>query len=69
VFGLRMLAVKKSMNLSAARSPAAATIAGTSIVFAAGSRIATAVGQGWVDHSGKSIRLRNNLTGGKGRYH
>ena len=41
MFGLRMLAVKKSMNLSAARSSAAATIAGTSIAPATGSRMAT----------------------------
>jgi hypothetical protein len=43
VFGLRMLAVKKSMNRRVARSPAAATIAGTGIGRAAGSRMATSV--------------------------
>ena len=34
MFGLRMLAVKKSMNRSAARSPASAIIAGTGILVA-----------------------------------
>ena len=42
MFGLRMCAVKKSMNLSDARSPAAAIIAGTGIPVA-GSMMASAV--------------------------
>ena len=43
VFGLRMFAVKKSMNRCTARSPAAAIIAGTSITPAAGSIMASSV--------------------------
>jgi hypothetical protein len=43
LFGLRMLAVKKSRKRRAARSPAAATIGGTSIDPAAGSTTAIAV--------------------------
>ena len=44
MFGLRMLAVKKSMKRSAAASPRSATIAGTTIAPLGGSMTASAVG-------------------------